>query len=104
MTQGHSRRDVLSWSGALALGAALTRGARSSSTRADACGTWPASSAPAARSASAGVDLEDTLRWVMTTPRDPALRRAARELHAGLDPGHLLGAILVAASRDIRTD
>jgi hypothetical protein len=44
------------------------------------------------------------VRWVVTTPRDPVLRRAARELHAGLDPADLLGAILVASAREIRTD
>lgn len=49
-------------------------------------------------------EIEEIVRWVVTTPRDPALKRGARELHDGLDPARLLGAILVASARDIRTD
>jgi len=49
-------------------------------------------------------DVEELVDWIASTPRDPALQRAARELRAGLDPAQLLGALLVSAARDIRTD
>jgi hypothetical protein len=76
-----SRREFLGWSAALASSAAFPSGATARPR-----------------------DVESIVRWVVTTPRDPALRRAARELHAGLDPSALLGAILVAAARDIAPD
>lgn len=87
---GTSRRELLAWS-ALALG---TRGWRA----------WPGS-AGRARVAGAGADeAEERVRWIMAVPREPALQRGARELAGGLDPGLLLGAVLVAAARDVRTD
>jgi hypothetical protein len=88
------RRAILGWSAAAAMSAALGLRARASVSSARRF---------VAQEGSA-IDLKETLHWVMTTPRDPAMRRGAREMHAGLDPGHLLGAVLVAASRDIRTD
>lgn len=83
---GTSRREVLAWS-ALLLG---TRG-------------WSAVSR-APRAPCRADEAEERVRWVMATPREAALLRGARELEAGLDPGLLLGAVLVAAARDIRTD
>jgi hypothetical protein len=79
-----NRRELLGWSAALAWTAA--RGRRDRRLPAPESG------------------IADVVHWVVTTPRDPVLRRAARELHAGLDPASLLGAILVASAREVRPD
>jgi hypothetical protein len=86
-----SRRELLCWS-ALALG---TRPWRSLGHAAPASPGSPASN---------GDEAEKRVRWIMAAPREPALQRGARELAAGLDSGLLLGAVLVAAARDLRTD
>jgi hypothetical protein len=49
-------------------------------------------------------EVQDLVQWIRTTPREPALARGARELRAGLDPARLLGALLLASAREIRTD
>jgi hypothetical protein len=89
-----NRRELIGWSAALALTAVWKDRA---GARAHALGWRDPSQSRADQ-------VENIVRWILTTPRDPALRRAARELHAGLDPAQLLGAILVASARDIRTD
>jgi hypothetical protein len=72
------RREVLAWAAACAL-------------------VGPRRTAPRE-------EVEELLGWIVGASRDEALRRAARELRAGLDPSRLLGALLVAAAREIRTD
>ncbi len=49
-------------------------------------------------------DIDELVRWIVTTPREPALRRGARELCDGLDASDLLGALFVASAREVRTD
>jgi hypothetical protein len=78
-----SRREVLASSAILLTGNAWVR--------------VPCASTDAA-------DVDELVRWIVTTPRESALQRGARELCAGLDPARLLGAVLIAAARDIRTD
>ena len=56
------------------------------------------------RSRPAADEVQDLVQWIRTTPREPALARGARELRAGLDPARLLGALLLASAREIRTD
>lgn len=41
------------------------------------------------------------MRWILVTPREQAVARAAREIRAGLSPVELLGAVFVAAVREI---
>jgi hypothetical protein len=57
-----------------------------------------------ARSRRAPEALDELVGWILATPREEAVRRAARELHAGLDPALLLGATLVGAARAIHPD
>ncbi len=47
---------------------------------------------------------DELLHWIAVTPRDEALRRAARELAHGLDPALLLAALLVSAAREFPSD
>jgi hypothetical protein len=49
-------------------------------------------------------EIDELVRWIVTMPREPALKRGARELAAGLAPERLLGALQVAAARELRTD
>lgn len=48
--------------------------------------------------------LDELVAWILATPREEAVRRAARELRAGLDSEFLLGATLVGAARAIHPD